>query len=152
MVDPKEFRFELHCSHCDQTDMQFAHVAVVIGFAAFNSGHDLEQFLIPGEIAESDEARWWSKGSTPALGLVPVPLQLDEFGQPHGGGRVSPPRRRSAGKLPLAVPPRERWVSNDPYGCEYSRLLAKTQLLSFYLTDPPVAGCSSFCGSPCLLS
>ena len=28
-------------------------------------------------------ARWWSKGSTPALGLVPVPLQLDEFGQPH---------------------------------------------------------------------
>jgi hypothetical protein len=22
MVDPKEFRFELHCPHCDQTDMQ----------------------------------------------------------------------------------------------------------------------------------
>jgi hypothetical protein len=22
MVDPKEFRFELHCWHCDQTDMQ----------------------------------------------------------------------------------------------------------------------------------
>ena len=22
MVDPKEFRFELHCPHCDQTDIQ----------------------------------------------------------------------------------------------------------------------------------
>jgi hypothetical protein len=22
MIDPKEFRFELNCSHCDQTDMQ----------------------------------------------------------------------------------------------------------------------------------
>jgi hypothetical protein len=47
-------------------------------------------------------ARWWSKGSTPALGLVPVPLQLDEFGQPHDqAGEFL--RRRSAGKLPLAV-------------------------------------------------
>jgi hypothetical protein len=113
------------------------HVAVFIGFAAFNSGHDLEQFLIPGEIAESDEARWWSKGSTPALGLVPVPLQLDEFGQPHDqAGEFL--RRWSAGKLPLAVfngTAAGTWVSNDPYGCEYSRRLSaeyetvKTQLL-----------------------
>jgi hypothetical protein len=83
-----------------QSERQWLDIEVT-GWPA-GRAFDLKQFLIPGEIAESDGARWWSKGSTPALGLVPVPLQLDEFGQPHDqAGEFL--RRRSAGKLPLAV-------------------------------------------------
>ena len=42
---------------------------------------DLEEFAVPGEVAESYWAMWrWR--SAPALGLVPIPLQLDELGQP----------------------------------------------------------------------
>ena len=60
-----------------QSERQWLDIEVT-GWPA-GRAFDLKQFLIPGEIAESDGARWWSKGSTPALGLVPVPLQLDEF-------------------------------------------------------------------------
>ena len=83
-----------------QSERQWLDTQMTSWFAG--GAFDLEEFLIPGEIAESNGARWWSKGSTPALGLVPVPLQLDEFGQPHDqAGEFL--RRRSAGKLPLAV-------------------------------------------------
>jgi hypothetical protein len=42
---------------------------------------DLEQFPILGEIAESHRARWWWRPPA-ALGLVSLPLELDELRQP----------------------------------------------------------------------
>jgi hypothetical protein len=46
---------------------------------------DLEEFAVPGEIPDGDRARWWCR-SAPALGFVPIPLELDEFRQPGAGG------------------------------------------------------------------
>jgi hypothetical protein len=42
---------------------------------------DLKEFPIPGEIADSDWARWWWR-SAPALGLVSLLLQLDKLRKP----------------------------------------------------------------------
>ena len=42
---------------------------------------DLKEFPIPGEIADSDWAKWWWR-PPPALGLIPLALELDELRQP----------------------------------------------------------------------
>jgi hypothetical protein len=62
-----------------QSERQWLDIEVTSWTAgrAFN----FEQCPIPGEIADRHRARW-SRRSTPALGLVPVSLQLDEPRQP----------------------------------------------------------------------
>ena len=62
-----------------QSERQWLDIEVT-GWPA-GRAFDLKEFAVPCEIAESYWAteRW---RSAPALGLVPIPLQLDELGQP----------------------------------------------------------------------